>query len=179
MTIDVFWGNEAKNIIVYQMDDQWTGQEWIDAVKRCNSMIDTITHNVDIIYDFTKAKGHFDVRGFLNNIKEASHLNRTDRADRVVVVGVSPVISTLVEIVPRTFRSNQRVEFKSSLADAFAYLESEPAARPSNSGQLVLKQPTEELYSKDTKPQKDVERIDLKSNETESNNNDPQYKTVI
>ncbi|NDJ62522.1 MAG: hypothetical protein GYB67_15445 [Chloroflexi bacterium] len=102
MAIKVYWQDAAHSIIRFDYREQWTWQEFINAARASWAMADTSTHRVDLIANLTDGQtipptGAF---GQINAITREGGRHW----EIAVIVGVNPVIKTLVRAFKQIYR---------------------------------------------------------------------------
>ena len=94
--IEVNWGNPEKNIVIWEFFSPWTWNEFYDAKKQVDVMIDAVSGVVDSIFLTTvDQKIPPNAIGNFQNIIG----NRHERHDLIVLVGSKSFLSALLNVV--------------------------------------------------------------------------------
>jgi hypothetical protein len=56
MGIEVSWDNEERTIIRHTYQGEWTWEEFLAALEKSNTMLDSVNHLVDCIVDMTNSR---------------------------------------------------------------------------------------------------------------------------
>ncbi|MBZ0286662.1 MAG: hypothetical protein K8I30_03540 [Anaerolineae bacterium] len=120
MSITVQWDNEQHIILRWDFIDPWDWNDFLAAQKASNALISSVPHTVHIISDVS---GNHQVPP--GAIARFRTYKRDDppNAGRVVLVGASTYIRTMVEIFRGIFpNTGGNFTFADSLEDARAEL---------------------------------------------------------
>lgn len=118
MPVTVFWDNEEQTIIRMEFDGQWTWDDVHEAVGTINQMTDSVDHIVDGLIDMRKAVGvppgaMAHARSLIRQRHERTGIN--------IIVGASPMISTLWQVFAQAYQwltRDERFAFAKTLEEA-------------------------------------------------------------
>ncbi len=125
MSITVQWDNDEKTVIRYDVSDNWTWDEFRQAVEQIHAMIDTVSHTVDAIANLEN--GNFLPSGSLwqaRNVASRSH----PRAGMTVIVKGSYMMQSLYGLFRSLYGKMGfyvNIHFAPTLEAARALLEAE------------------------------------------------------
>ena len=116
MSVHVQWDNEDRTIILWSFVGRWTWGEYEDALAATASMLDTVDHQVDYIYDVRLMS--ILPPDVVTRFK-AKYLKLPEKTGRFVAVGVDDYL----RLVWNTFTDlpyarHLRVEYADTLEDA-------------------------------------------------------------
>ncbi len=122
LPIKVTWDNEQKTILHVHVHGAWTWANMETAIQEVTSLLDTVEHKVDTIFDATGA-GPIPPNAFayLRKMNRSSHPNQ----DKVAVVGLTPLARTLMNTFSKVYglAKGSDTRFMATLGEARAYLE--------------------------------------------------------
>lgn len=112
MAVTASWADEARTIIRLFAGDPWSWEELIYAAHQAHGMIETIGHEVAVIYDFTATSivPAGDAFGYLSKVAAARH----DHEKLTVLVDVD---TELGKAITRVYSA---VYYEVQLADTLA-----------------------------------------------------------
>ena len=121
MPIKVTWDNEQKTILHVHVNGAWTWQEMETAIEQVFSLLDSVEHKVDTVFDATGA-GPIPPNAFayLRRMNRATHPNQ----DNVAVVGMTPLARTLMNTFSKLYglAKGSDTRFMATLDEARTYL---------------------------------------------------------
>jgi hypothetical protein len=96
--IKVEWANQDKNVVRWQFLDHWTWQEFYQAQREVDAMIDTVEGMVDGII-FTSSLQHIPPNALthLRKILRQKH----QRYGISIVIGARSFLTALLNLLPR------------------------------------------------------------------------------
>lgn len=122
MPVSVQWDDEAKTILRYTYQGQWTWQELYTAANEGNAMIEDLDYNVSCIIDLSSSRILPQ-----NALVHGKNLNtRTPRnVEMNVVVGANALVRSVVDAFMRVYSSLMKitkVRFAANLDEARAII---------------------------------------------------------
>ncbi len=118
MPVHVSWDNADQTIVHYQMDRNWTWEEFFGAKARAQALINTVSHKVAVILE-THHDGPLptDLLGNIRNGLRTKH----PRTALIIVVTTRPFIRTMIGTVRGLSPlSRARIELASDMDEARA-----------------------------------------------------------
>jgi hypothetical protein len=120
MSINVQWDNDEHTLVRWDFIGMWDWNDFLAAQKASNDLINTVPHTVDIISDVSQSP-HVPP-GAIGRFRTYRR-NDPANAGRVVLVGASIYIKTIVEIFRGMFpKTGGNFTFADSLEEARATL---------------------------------------------------------
>jgi hypothetical protein len=129
MKCQLCWGNEAKTIILMELQAGW---EWLDIYTMTDkylAMMNAVSHRVSLIIYSTEQPIRLPPNALANMryLMAFTH----PREDKMILVGDVPVIRPLLQTIKHIFglrRVVENFEFVDTLEDAYARLEKHAVA---------------------------------------------------
>ena len=122
MSINVQWDNEAHTLVRWDFIGTWDWNDFLAAQKASNDLIKSVPHTVDIISDVSQSQAL--PPGAIGRFRTYRR-DDPDNAGRVVLVGASNYIKTIVEIFRGMFpNTGGNFTFADSLEEARSALTS-------------------------------------------------------
>lgn len=103
MPVRVQWLDDDKWAVHVHFEGEWQIAEARTARQQVGELVADVTHEVDVIFDFSDAN---KIPSNMLSAMRTGGQNRTTTpqlSDRVVVVGTSQLIRTLVEVARRIY----------------------------------------------------------------------------
>jgi hypothetical protein len=121
MPITAQWDNQERTIIRYHAQGAWELDEYSRANFHTWSMIDSVSHPVHVIVDFTHASGFpKNLLSFASTTNSQIH----SRQNLIIGVKVSPYLQTVVKLAVRVFpRLGHNLFFTQTLAQAYEIIQ--------------------------------------------------------
>jgi len=121
MPVTVEWGNAEKTILHVKFTRPWNWDEYYPIYADGYAMIETVTHKVNIIMDFSKSDGRLPANALTHFRKAASN----SHPRRGVVIITSPrmmLVKTMVNMIQKVGLIKTPLLFADTLEEAFATL---------------------------------------------------------
>ncbi len=121
MSVDIAWDNAEKTIIKVTFDQQWETGDMFRIINKGTSMMLTVTHKVDSIFDFTHS--------LVSPSKLLSTLERmeethNDNERLLIIVRANGYLKSLSKVAkllaPKTFAN---LYFVDTIAEAYIIIE--------------------------------------------------------
>ncbi len=94
MAIVTQWDNDTKTIIRHDFSGKWTWDEFLEAAKRANELMDTVLHRVDVIANMRDG-----IMPHQYALPKALYVIRTSSANMgVIVMVVNPILAATSNI---------------------------------------------------------------------------------
>jgi hypothetical protein len=123
MSVKISWGNEAKTFTLFEFGKFWTWEEYYNARKQGIEMVNSVTHTVNIIVDFSGA--NILPHNFLTNMRTS--IQTVPRPfDLCVVVRPSPLFMTFINVLNKLKLPVKLMPAK-SMDEAYSIMESHDA----------------------------------------------------
>jgi hypothetical protein len=130
MKCQLRWGNEAKTIILMELQAGW---EWLDIYTAADgylAMMNAVPHRVSLIIYSTEQPIRVPPNALANMrlLMAFTH----PREDKMVIVGDVPVIRPILQTIKHVFglrRVVENVEFADTLDEAYARLQKREVAK--------------------------------------------------
>ena len=119
MGILIHW-DDNNRIVHYQLDSDWTWDEFFDAKKQANEMMDTVSHKLGVIIE-APPKPSLPPNLIVNarNALRSTHRNTI----MIVIVAAHPLVRTMFHTTRALGRlANFRVELAYTLDEARAVI---------------------------------------------------------
>jgi arabinogalactan endo-1,4-beta-galactosidase len=130
MSVKISWGNEAKTFTLFEFGEFWTWEEYYKARNQGIEMVNTVSHTVNIIVDFTGA--NMLPNNFLTNMR--SSIQTVPRPfDLCVIVRPSPLFMTFINVLNKLKLPVKLVPAK-SLDEAYKLMQAHDAKTRSTVG---------------------------------------------
>jgi len=100
MTIPVEWLDDAQTILIYRVEGKWTTSDLPELSERTNLLLDSVSHRVDMIGDFTQAEiPSGNILLTTRRTLRGPHPNR----GLVVLVGLNPFLRGILSILKTVY----------------------------------------------------------------------------
>ena len=116
MSIHVTWGNADQTLVVMQVHEPYTADEFVDGVEAINVMMDMVDHRVCAAVDFSAARTP-PMGGLASYRRIASQTGHPNSSGELIVVGEHRYIQPLLDIFSKVFR---KIDYAETLDDARA-----------------------------------------------------------
>lgn len=98
MTINIFWQNERKSVLIQSFEDLWTLAEYQHAADMVYSMLDEVKNPVDIIIDLTRSTTlTADLLTYAERNANMKNVKIHNNQRRVLIVGASLLLQTIMK----------------------------------------------------------------------------------
>jgi hypothetical protein len=129
--IAVAWDNADKTICKYAFEPGWNWQDYQEAIKEAEALLNEVTHPVNIIMDFQRA-GMLP-NGAINQVQKALSYPRNTNVNLTAIVGANAFIRKVAEVGQKlTRKQNWEIVFVSTLDEAHSHFEKQAAVGKSN-----------------------------------------------
>lgn len=120
MGINISWVNEERTIAQYTFDGRWTWDQLYHAVQEVKVMLNSVSHQVDIVIDLRK--NHSVPPGALTHLRSVT-LGASPNWGMGVFVGVNTFIRTLLRTFITVYpRLGERYAVADSVESALALI---------------------------------------------------------
>ncbi len=118
MTIVVQWADETHKTIFVQYERLWTWSDFAAAKREIDSLLNSVSHTVDIISDSQQSGGL--PNGNALTMLANSFQSAPDNIGLVVVVGANPFFKSLLQILQTVSmnRAAKNIRFSKTLEEA-------------------------------------------------------------
>lgn len=124
MSISIRWYDNKRTIILYTFYDGWTWQDFAEAGKTGNRLMDRVQHGVILLYDL-RDMAHFPPNIF-SEAYQALNLPKHPLLQATIVVSVpesfKPIHQLLRRIIPDDVYKRWGLHFVDAFDDAFAII---------------------------------------------------------
>lgn len=103
MGIQVTWDNPEQNTLLIQYHRPWDWPQFNAAVAEMKTLLDSVSHTVDIIFDIRDAG--FPPQGAVQRFKEASEINHPNTGLLIYVAPnlLTQFVKSIVRIIEAAF----------------------------------------------------------------------------
>jgi hypothetical protein len=125
MAITVSWDNPEQTIVRYEYSGQWTVGELTNAMREVQSLMDLVSHRVDVIIDMRESK--FMPNSALSLGRNAI-MRKHPNQGKSVIIGASNFARTLYNVFRQVYRTSfdeSAYSFADNLEEARLYLRKE------------------------------------------------------
>ena len=117
--IAVRWDNEARNIMVWEFEKDWSWSDLTSARRTFDELMSTVPHRVHIIFNMNRTI--LPIGDALHNLKVMNE-QYPPNMGLLIVVNPSSFAFKITNIVMRAFRIWNGMIFVSTLAEAYDHI---------------------------------------------------------
>jgi hypothetical protein len=123
MGCTIRWDDPEQTILLCEIDDPWTWEEFTSTVKQQIAMMETVDHRVHTIFHIKSPRLniHGGAISHLKRLMEMTHPNE----DQHLIVGAPGLIRSLISTLHKVYGLRQLVEsyrFVATLDEAYEFL---------------------------------------------------------
>ncbi len=127
MKAHVSWLDRDHRVILHTFEPGWSWADFLEASRLSARMMDTVDHLVDIIADGRGVELPDRALTIMPQIAKNSATLNHPNGGRYVLVGLSRVVRTFVEVYMNVFKNHsQKIFFVSTFVEAYEILDLAP-----------------------------------------------------
>ena len=120
--IELSWDNDEKTIILGKFHKGWTVNDLIDVMKETHNLVESVEHNVYIMFDLLDA-GNVPSGGISNFRSIATKLH--PRIKMIIDVSDSMLVEALTNVFKSIYKEGSRVYVVKTFDEAYKLIESD------------------------------------------------------
>lgn len=119
MKVQVQWDNDAKNIVRYKFEQGWAWNDLHQALDDAGELINTVSHQVDVIMDISSA--NLVPKGALSQINRAYANPKPPNIGITVIVAPNSFMSAMVSMAKKIWgnKTEWQLEFVNTIGEAY------------------------------------------------------------
>ena len=123
MPIKVMWKNEAKTVLVFVYEGQWTLSDFYEITEKGNALLDEVTYPVSMVLDIRNSKTL--PTGFMHAITNTSRKVHPNTGI-MVMLGVNTFARAFISVYRKVYPAKQgdkRIQYAGSDDEAQAIID--------------------------------------------------------
>ena len=119
MKVNVQWDNEEHKIVRYIFEQGWAWPDLHQALDEAGKLINTVSHQVDVIMDISSA--NLVPKGALSQINRAYNNPKPPNIGITVIVAPNSFMSAMVNMAKKIWgnKTEWQLEFVNTLDEAY------------------------------------------------------------